>query len=1174
MLVSRLLLTSALALLCAVEVGAASASAASLANGSMDRRAGSARPAVAPAARAARRDLRAQLGRRALLSIDRATGRPRVVGRLDGTLTGPSTDTAAEVALRFLRDHAAVYGLGAADVARLAAGAQRRSAGGLVSVQLTQSHGGVTSIDSGVRAVLDARGRLIELVGSPDPDLSVAGTRAAVSRGEAAKAAARASGAPAAAAGTARVSAVIFHVGPTARLGWRALVAAGSGRLDDVLVDATSGAVVRRANRVLSANAASVYSAWPGAPAGGSATTVDLAPYLDTPAAPTKLKGSNAYAFTDAPDVVPFGPAGINLTPAPGSDVGPSSGTEFVYPFQGFALEPGRCPQDGATCAWDPSKRFSWQANREQDAVQLFWQVNRFHDHLAAPPIGFTASEGAFEDDDPVYAQSMDGADTFGGLPDELHSDNASFGTLPDGTPGLMSMFLTGAAPGPFGPSPLFSLSGSDDAETVYHEYTHGFTTRLITDSEGFGALNLAHSAAMGEAWSDWYAFDKLDREGNLPDAPGVADVRLAEYQTGGRDVLRSEPIDCPVGAGDPACPGTPTAGEGGYTFGDFGKVFGGAEPHADGEIWAQTLWQLRAALIAEHGTAAGIERAEQLVSDALRLSPPEPSFLDQRNAILQADAVTAPAGRDAGTIWEVFAARGMGWFAAADSASDVRVSEDFSLPPGPAAGSATIEGVVRDDAGKGLQDVPVGVSGHDAGLGLDLSATTGPTGAFEIADVPAGIYPRLRASAPPGSLDGVSGVTVPASGSVTRDLLVRRNWASAGGGAIVRSFTGPDTSVFGCGPAHAIDGDPGTVWSTDAPAVPAPGVGGPKQIVVALPDDVTITRIAIDPSPGCGDDASAQLAGYRVKVARDDDGDPGPFTTAATGSFGPADAGAAQDVSLAHEIPGARYVQLQALSNHGHPFYMDVAELQILGHKTTPEEGGGGTAAPEIATLAADGAATTSSTATFRATVTPHGSPTVVRIAYGLASGQLAWQTADVPVSGDAAQTVSIAAGGLLPNTTYHYRAIATNARGTVTGAELTVTTAAATAPAQGPKGDAGPPGPAGTPGLAGAPGAKGPAGTKGPKGSRGPRGRSGRTVVCTRRGTLVTCKFAPRAGRTAGAKARLSRNGRTVAAGTVRGRDLRMRAARPLAAGRYMLTTTRGHGRSAVVRRVAITL
>ena len=127
------------------------------------------------------------------------------------------------------------------------------------------------------------------------------------------------------------------------------------------------------------------------------------------------------------------------------------------------------------------------------------------------------------------------------------------------------------------------------------------------------------------------------------------------------------------------------------------------------------------------------------------------------------------------------------------------------------------------------------------------------------------------------------------------------------------------------------------------------------------------------------------------------------------------------------------RYVELQALTNHGDDFAMDIAELQVFGHETTAAEGGGGTSAPAVATLAADPGATTSSSVTFRAQVTPHGAPTVVRIEFGLASGQVAYQTADVPVPGNEPQTVSLAAGGLLPNTTYYYRAVATNSRGTV---------------------------------------------------------------------------------------------------------------------------------------------
>ena len=50
------------------------------------------------------------------------------------------------------------------------------------------------------------------------------------------------------------------------------------------------------------------------------------------------------------------------------------------------------------------------------------------------------------------------------------------------------------------------------------------------------------------------------------------------------------------------------------------------------------------------------------------------------RNAILQADE--ARGRRRTTQIWEVFARRGMGFFASADDGADVTPVEDFSLPP------------------------------------------------------------------------------------------------------------------------------------------------------------------------------------------------------------------------------------------------------------------------------------------------------------------------------------------------------------------------------------------------------------------------------------------------------------------------------------------------------------
>ena len=54
---------------------------------------------------------------------------------------------------------------------------------------------------------------------------------------------------------------------------------------------------------------------------------------------------------------------------------------------------------------------------------------------------------------------------------------------------------------------------------------------------------------------------------------------------------------------------------------------------------------------------------AETLVTNGMRLSPPEPSMLDMRNSILAAEQANGGGLHD--EVWEVFRVRGMGYRAA-----------------------------------------------------------------------------------------------------------------------------------------------------------------------------------------------------------------------------------------------------------------------------------------------------------------------------------------------------------------------------------------------------------------------------------------------------------------------------------------------------------------------------
>ena len=99
-------------------------------------------------------------------------------------------------------------------------------------------------------------------------------------------------------------------------------------------------------------------------------------------------------------------------------------------------------------CTWDKSVPFSWQANMAQNAAQVMYYLNKYHDHLASSPYGFTAAAGNFEGTDRVLGQAMDGANSDNGLPDKFHFNNANMGTPPDGETPTMQMYLFRAQQG------------------------------------------------------------------------------------------------------------------------------------------------------------------------------------------------------------------------------------------------------------------------------------------------------------------------------------------------------------------------------------------------------------------------------------------------------------------------------------------------------------------------------------------------------------------------------------------------------------------------------------------------------------------------------------------------------------------------------------------------------
>ena len=350
-----------------------------------------------------------------------------------------------------------------------------------------------------------------------------------------------------------------------------------------------------------------------------------------------------------------------------------------------------------------------------------------------------------------------------------------------------------------------------------------------------------------------------------------------------------------------------------------MGRIWsGGAEVHADGEIWAQTLWDLR--------QVVGVGATRFLVTEAMRLSPRNPSFLDMRNAILQANQVGVLNGRpdEEAMIWQVFAARGMGYFAATEDAEDTTPIESFALPPDPGDGVGSLAGMVTDvDTGLPVAGVRVEFAG------LDFVDTTDALGQYAIGGVPVGTYPQVVSSKAGYDRDIGSNVGIAADTETAFDFEVRRDWAAYDGGARIHAFTGPNFAAFGCGPTHAIDQSTGTGWSTIRPNL-APT--GSRSITVKLPVYVDVSSFAVDPGAVCGDPDTASAQGYKIETSKSGSG--GSWTVVKTGSFtlGQAHQLNAVPISLRKAV---RYVRFTITSNHGHAQFMDLAELVVYGTAT-----------------------------------------------------------------------------------------------------------------------------------------------------------------------------------------------------------------------------------------------
>ncbi len=317
--------------------------------------------------------------------------------------------------------------------------------------------------------------------------------------------------------------------------------------------------------------------------------------------------------------------------------------------------------------------------NRKAATVNLFYWCNYMHDRLYQA--GFTESAGNFQVDnfgrggiggDVVLAEVQDGSGT----------NNANFTPAPDGIPGRMQMYVFTA------PTP--DRDGDFDATIICHEYVHGLSTRLV--GGGSGGLFTDQAAGMGEGWSDFYTIALLSQAGDDVDG---------NYAVGAYVVQNAY-------VGVRQYPYTTSLTRNPLTL---ASINGLTQEHRIGTVWASILWEVRCALVAKHGFA-GNERALRLVTDGLKLTPNNPTFIEARDAIIQAE-LAGNGAADLRELWTAFAKRGLGPGAStpingttAGTVADATMPGDLLVSVGGATPGGGIE-MVGDPGGPFLPATP-----------------------------------------------------------------------------------------------------------------------------------------------------------------------------------------------------------------------------------------------------------------------------------------------------------------------------------------------------------------------------------------------------------------------------------------------------------------------------------
>ncbi len=309
--------------------------------------------------------------------------------------------------------------------------------------------------------------------------------------------------------------------------------------------------------------------------------------------------------------------------------------------------------------------------------------------------------------------------------------------------------------------APALSRDGGIDNAVVAHEWGHYISNRLVQNSAG---LTNQVGRGMGEGWADFHALLMMVQNVDIlmPSNPNfVGTYSVASYSQAGPTnayFLNNGPY-----YGIRRYPYSTNFNKNPLTFGhiDDSVVIPSTAPrsgagapqnaavHNTGEVWASMLWECYASLLKDSGRLTFEEaqdRMKRYVIAGYKLTPPAPTMLEARDAILS--AMLAEDAQDFQLCGLAFARRGAGTGAVA--------SDRFST---------TNNGTVQSFSfGTAAEVVSASVDDAGAACDADGELDNGETGTLNVVVRNAGFQSLLNTTVNVTSL--TPGITFP-SGNV-----------------------------------------------------------------------------------------------------------------------------------------------------------------------------------------------------------------------------------------------------------------------------------------------------------------------------------------------------------------------------------------------------------------------